>query len=68
MTSATHVEAINLATLPPTVDLPTAAQLLGIGRTTAYQLVREGGWPTPVIYAGRKIRIPTAPLRALLGA
>jgi excisionase family DNA binding protein len=68
MTPTTHYETLDLAALPPTVDLPTAARLLGIGRTMAYQLVREGRWPTPVIYAGRKIRIPSAPLRALLGA
>jgi excisionase family DNA binding protein len=68
MTSAAHHGTIDLASLPPTVDLPTAARLLGVGRTMAYQLVREGRWPTPVIYAGRKIRIPSAPLRALLGA
>lgn len=52
--------------LPPTVDLLTAAALLGIGRTCAYGLVSRGEWPTPVIRAGRCIRIPTAPLVSLL--
>lgn len=55
-----------LDALPPTVDLVTAAALLGIGRTCAYRLVSRGEWPTPVIRAGRCIRIPTAPLVALL--
>jgi conjugative relaxase-like TrwC/TraI family protein len=53
--------------LPPVLDLPTAAGLLGIGRTAAYQLVKTDQWPTTVIRVGRLIRIPTAPLLALLG-
>lgn len=57
----------DLSNLPPTLDLIAAAQLLGIGRTVAYELVREGRWPTPVIRVGRKIRVPSAPLRTLLG-
>jgi predicted DNA-binding transcriptional regulator AlpA len=53
--------------LPPVVDLLTAAAMLGVGRTAAYQLVRAGQWPTPVIRLGRLIRIPSAPLLELLG-
>ena len=56
----------SLENLPPTLDLMAAAALLGIGRTCAYGLVRRGTWPTPVIRAGRCIRIPTAPLVDLL--
>lgn len=56
-----------LEQLPPVLDLPTAAKLLGVGRSAAYVLVRENLWPTPVIRVGRGIRIPTAPLLALLG-
>ena len=52
--------------LPPSLDLMSAAALLGIGRTCAYALVRRGAWPTPVIRVGRCIRIPTAPLVELL--
>jgi excisionase family DNA binding protein len=52
--------------LPASVDLMTAAQLLGVGRTCAYGLVRQGRWPTPVIRVGRRIRVPTQPLLALL--
>jgi len=50
----------------PTVDLPTAASLLGIGRTSAYALVRTDRWPTPILRLGRLIRVPTAPLLELL--
>jgi excisionase family DNA binding protein len=55
-----------LADLPPVIDLIEAAALLGIGRTTAYKLVRRGEWPTPVLRIGRLIKVPTAPLRELL--
>lgn len=60
-------DVIDLTELPPTVDIVTAARILGVGRTVAYELVREGGWPTPILHVGRKIRVPTAPLLALLG-
>lgn len=60
-------QTIDLTKLPPTLDLVAAARILGIGRTVAYELVREGRWPTPVIRAGRKIRVPSAPLLSLLG-
>lgn len=56
-----------LRALPPVIDLPTAARVLGIGRTVAYRLVRTGEWPTPVLRLGGTIRVPTAPLLALLG-
>lgn len=58
----------SLAGLPPVLDLVTAAQLLGIGRTTAYQLVRADAWPTRVLRLGRQIRIPTAQLLELIGS
>lgn len=55
-----------LRQLPVVVDLLTAATVLGIGRTTAYELVRTGRWPTPVLRLGNRIRVPTAALRELL--
>ena len=54
-------------TLPPTLDIVTAGRLLGIGRTTAYQLARHGQFPVPVLRIGGGYRVPTAPLLALLG-
>lgn len=56
-----------LAALPAVIDVPTAADVLGVGKTAAYELIRCGGWPTPVFRLGKLIRIPTAPLLALLG-
>ncbi len=47
---------------PAVVDLPTAAIMLGIGRTLAYQLAKTGEWPTPLIRVGRLIKVPTQPL------
>jgi excisionase family DNA binding protein len=54
------------AQLPPTLDLLTAAAWLGIGRTTAYRLAEHSHFPVPVIRVGRRYRIPSAPLIALL--
>lgn len=48
------------------VDLVDAARVLGIGRTLAYRLVRDGQWPTPVIRVGRLIKVPVGPLYAYL--
>ncbi|MEX2290935.1 MAG: DNA-binding protein [Mycobacteriales bacterium] len=56
----------DLRQLPVVVDLLTAASVLGIGRTSAYELVRTGRWPTPVLRLGSSIRVPTAALRDLL--
>lgn len=55
-----------LNALPPVLDVPTAAEVLDIGRTLAYELIRRGQWPTPVLHVGRLIKIPTAPLLRLL--
>ena len=56
----------DLQGLPVVVDLLTAAAVLGVGRTTAYEMVRTGRWPTPVLRLGHRIRVPTAALRELL--
>jgi excisionase family DNA binding protein len=60
------VDEDDLRQLPVVVDLLTAAAVLGIGRTTAYELVRTGRWPTPVLRLGSRIRVPTAALHELL--
>ena len=59
--------AERLRALPAVVDVPTAAAVLAIGRTAAYELVRSGRWPTPIVRLGHRIRVPTAPLLTLLG-
>lgn len=57
----------DLASLPPVLDIVAAGRLLGIGRTTAYQLARHGRFPVPVLHVGGSYKVPTAPLLALLG-
>jgi hypothetical protein len=53
--------------LPAVVDVVTAGEVLGIGRSAAYELVRTERFPTPVLRVGRQIKIPTAYLIDLLG-
>lgn len=55
-----------LAALPALLDVPTAAKVLGIGRSLAYDLVRRGEWPTQVLHVGKLIKIPTQPLIRLV--
>ena len=57
----------DLQVLPPLVNVPTAAAALGISRSTAYELIRTGGWPTPVLHLGTVIRIPSRDLKKLIG-
>ena len=49
------------------VDLPTPARALGLGRNTAYELVRSGNWPTPVLRFGRLIKVRRSSLIELVG-
>ena len=55
-----------LRTAGPTMSLTEAATVLGIGRSTAYDLARSGDWPTALLRLGRQYRVPTAHLAALL--
>lgn len=48
-----------------TVSVEEAAQVLGIGRRTAYQAAKEG--TLPVLAFGRRLRVPVAQLLAMLG-
>ena len=43
--------------LPRLVTVPDAARLLGIGRTTAYELIAAG--QLEVVHIGRSTRVPT---------
>jgi hypothetical protein len=48
-------------TVPPEI----AGRAFGLGRSSAYQAIRSGQLPS--IRLGRKIAVPTAPLRKMLG-
>jgi excisionase family DNA binding protein len=49
----------------PTVTVDEAAALLGMSRAGAYNAIREGNIPS--FRVGRCIRVPSMPLRRLLG-
>jgi hypothetical protein len=57
----------SIAQLGPTTDIPTAARMLGFGRTLAYELAQRGQFPCRVLRVGRRYIAPTADLLALLG-
>jgi excisionase family DNA binding protein len=65
--SGTPIALGDLAALPPTLDVETAARLLGIGRTTAFGLLRKDRFPCRVLRFGTTVRVPTADLLAFLG-
>ncbi|TDD86083.1 helix-turn-helix domain-containing protein [Actinomadura rubrisoli] len=58
----------DLTELPCVVDIMTAARVLGLSRTYAYQLAKREEFPCRVIRIGNCYRVPTAALLALLGA
>lgn len=49
-------------------NVETAAQILGIGRTVAYRLAKDGDFPVPVLRIGHSYRVPVPRLLELLGA
>jgi excisionase family DNA binding protein len=44
------------------LTVPEAAVLASVGRSTGYQLVADGEWPSILI--GRSVRVPVAGLKA----
>ncbi|MGH8887336.1 MAG: helix-turn-helix domain-containing protein [Egibacteraceae bacterium] len=55
----------SLRNLPPTITVPQAGRICGIGRNAAYEAARTG--QLPVIRIGRRLLVPTARLLRLLG-
>jgi excisionase family DNA binding protein len=53
--------------LPPSMDVDTACNALGISKTTGYRLVRANAFPCPVVRLGRIIRVPKTGLLRVLG-
>lgn len=49
-----------------TVSVAEAAQAIGIGERTLYQMIRENRSPFPIIKAGRRIRISRRRLAAFI--
>jgi hypothetical protein len=56
-----------LRALPCVIGVETAARALGISRTLAYQLAKEGGFPCQVIRIASTYRVATADLLRQLG-
>lgn len=50
-----------------TTDLTTAGSILGIGRTNAYRLAQDDGFPVPVLRIGSRYIVPVAHLLNALG-
>lgn len=55
-----------LLSLPTTTTTETAARALGLGRTRAYQLAKQGCFPCRVIHVGVSYRVVTSDLQRLL--
>jgi hypothetical protein len=51
-----------------TTDVATAGSILGIGRTKAYELAKNGDFPVAIVRVGRRYLVPTSALLTLLGA
>ncbi|WP_405087758.1 helix-turn-helix domain-containing protein [Microbispora sp. NBC_01389] len=56
----------DLQDLPPTLDLMTAARILGIGRTKAYELAKKDEFPVRTLRIGDLYRVSTPDLLRLL--
>lgn len=59
--------AQDLRELPVTINLATSYEILGISRSTAYELYRGGQYPVPVLKLRGCLRVITADLCKLLG-
>jgi hypothetical protein len=58
--------AAQIRELGVVVDLVTAGEILGIGRSKSYSLARRDAFPVPVLKIAGRYRIRTADLRRLL--
>lgn len=65
-TNAPAQDVIDELRSSPTISVGTYGQLMGIGRSLAYRLARDGS--IPVIRLGRRLRIPSAAVLKMLDA
>ena len=54
MTNSPTWTADAIRTLGTTTDVETAASILGIGRTKAYEVAKAGAFPVTIIRIGRR--------------
>jgi hypothetical protein len=60
--TATAWTGERVAALGLVTDLPTAAAILRLTRSTAYELAKTGRFPVPLIRAGSRYRVPVTAL------
>jgi hypothetical protein len=60
--TAAQVRALGVQT-----TVPVAGAVFGYSQTQAYEAVKAGTFPVPVIHCGRRIIVPVAPILAVLG-
>jgi hypothetical protein len=60
--TAAQVRALGVQT-----TVPVAGAVFGYSQTQAYEAVKAGTFPVPVIHCGRRIIVPVAPILAALG-
>jgi hypothetical protein len=65
--STTRLTLREIRQLPATVDVPTAASALGIGKSTLYEAIKLGASPVKTITVQRRVVVITADLVRLLG-
>jgi hypothetical protein len=51
-----------------TTGIETAGQIIGIGRSKAYEMARAGAFPVKVLRIGRRYIVPVSALAKLLDA
>lgn len=58
--------AERIRALGTVTDVPTAAAIFGLSRSVAYDLVKTGAFPMPVLRFGTRYRIPVAAILTAL--
>ncbi|TCJ34508.1 DNA-binding protein [Parafrankia sp. BMG5.11] len=59
--------AQDIERLGATISIVVAGEILGIGRTKAYELAARNEFPVPVLRVKGRYQVPTAALKHLLG-
>ncbi len=52
-------QVVSCGYVEPFWDVERAARFLGIGKSLAYDLIREDEFPVPVLRLGTRIKVPT---------
>lgn len=58
--------ADRIRALGTVTDVATTAAIFGLSRSVAYDLIRTGGFPVPVLRFGSRYRIPVAAILTAL--